>query len=219
MKRGLLLLGALTLVSLLVVLNGCILQTTEITIVVGDFVCTSFEESHDSENYMDETVTVDDSFFEDLDEILADNGLTKDDIEEVSVIGVYYQVVTGPTPPPAPATGWTVSGRIWIEVDGGGRELIATSPPIVLTEPMADPVQITTDDAGLAELNAAVNAYLTTANPGSYPTIVFTADREAGDISPTPTPGSPFTLTWNGCLSMRVAFTEEYDIYDMFPGE
>ena len=136
MKKGLLLLGALTLVSLLVGLNGCILQTTEITIVISDFACTSFEEHHDSENYTDETATVDDSFFTDLDGILDDNGIPKDAVESVSVVGVYYQVVTGPTNPP-----WTVSGRIWIEVDGGGRELIATSPPIVLTGPMTDPVQ------------------------------------------------------------------------------
>lgn len=214
MKKGLLLLGALALASLLVGLNGCILQTTEITIVVSDLVCTSFEEDHNSENYTDETVTVH-TLFDDLDGILADNRLTKDDIESVSVDGVYYQVVTGPTPPPAPATEWTVSGSIWIEVNGGGPVLIATYQPVELTGPMTDPVQIDTDDAGLAELNAALEAYRT----GSYPTIVFTADREAGGISPTPTPESPFTMTWNGCLSMSVDFTEEYDIYDMFPGE
>ena len=214
MKKGLLLLGALALVSLLVGLNGCILQTTEITIVISDFVCTGFEENHDSENYTDETVTVDDSFLEDLDEILADNGMTKDDVEDVSVVAAYYQVVTGPTNPP-----WTVSGRIWIEVNGGGPVLLATYPSVVLTGPMIDPVEIETEEAGLAELNVALSAYLAAAGPGDYPTLVFTADREAGDISPSPTPGSPFTMTWNGCLSMRVEFTEEYDIYDMFPGE
>ena len=214
MKKGLLLLGALALVSLLVGLNGCILQTTEITIVISDFVCTGFEENHDSENYTDETVTVDDSFFADLDEILDDNGVSKDNVEDVSVLGAYYKVVTGPTNPP-----WTVSGRIWIEVNGGGPVLLATYPSVVLTGPMIDPVEIETEEAGLAELNVALNAYLAAADTGSYPTIVFTADREEGDISPTPTPGSPFTMTWNGCLSMRVDFTEEYDIYDMFPGE
>lgn len=218
MKKVFPLLGALMLVSLLVGLNGCILQTTEITIVITDFVCTGFEENHDSENYTDETVTFDDSFFDDLDAILADNDMTKDDIEGVSVVHVYYQVVTGPTDPPAPATNWTVSGRVWIEVDGGGPVLIAAYQDVVLTGPMADPIAIDTDPAGLAELDAALEAYLAAA-PGSNPTIVFTADRETGDIDPSPTPGSPFVMTWNGCVSMRVDFVEEYDIYDLFPGE
>jgi hypothetical protein len=215
MKKVFPLLGALMLVSLLVGLNGCILQTTEITIVITDFVCTGFEENHDSENYTDETVTFDDSFFDDLDAILADNDMTKDDIEAVSVVGVFYQVTDGPTAPPAPATNWTVSGRIWIQVDGGPLVLIAEYQPIVLTGPMTDPVAIDTNDAGLAALDAALEDYLA----GGYPTIVFWADRETGDIDPTPTGVSPFIMEWNGCVSMEVDFVEEYDIYDLFPGE
>lgn len=217
MKKGLLLLGALVLVSLLVGLNGCILQTTEITIVITDFVCTGFEENHDNENYMDEIVMVGDAFFDVLDTILEDNDMTKDIVADASVVGVYYQVVAGPTNPP-----WTISGRIWIEVDGGGPVLIATYQNVALTEPMADPMQITTVEAGLAEVDAALDAYLAAANPGNYPTIVFTADREAGDISPTPGPAEndeDLVMTWNACLAMRVDFTEEYNIYDMFPGE
>ena len=210
MKKVLPLLGVLMLASLLVGLNGCILETTEITLVITDYVCTGFEENHDSENYTDETVTFDDDFFDELDEILDDNDMTKDDIDGVSVVGVYYQVVTGPTNPP-----WTVSGRIWIEVDGGGPVLLATYQSVVLTGPMADPIAITTVEAGLTALNAALEDYLA----GGYPTIVFTADRETGDIDPSPSALAPFVMTWNGCVSMRVDFVEEYDIYDLFPGE
>ncbi len=218
MKKTLPLLGALMLVSLLVCLNGCILQTRTITITVTDLICTGFEEEHDDENYTDATITFDDVVFEEMDEILADNDMTKDDVEQVSVIGVYHQVVTGPTPPPAPATGWTVSARLWVEVDGGEPTLIASYRDIVLTVPMVEPARITTNDAGLAVLNAALEDYLSEDNPGNYPTIVFHADRETGDISPSPTEESPLIMTWNGCLSIRADFTEEFDIYDMFPG-
>ena len=53
MKKFLPLLGATLLLGLLIGLSGCILETTELTIVVSDFACTRFEEEHYNENYTD----------------------------------------------------------------------------------------------------------------------------------------------------------------------
>ena len=214
MRKVLPLLGAMALLSLLVGLSGCVLETKTLTIVITDYVCIGFEENHDDENYTDDTVTFDDSFFEDLDALLADNDMTKDDVEAVSVVGVYYQVTAGPTNPP-----WTVAGRIWIEIDGGGQVLLAEYEDLLLTGTMADPIRIRTFDPGLAVFNVALETYLSESNPGNYPVIVFTSDREQGDIDPSPTLGAPFVMSWNGCLSMRVDFTEEYDVFDLFPSD
>jgi hypothetical protein len=214
MKRVLLLLGAIALVGLLACLSGCILHTRTLTIVVTDLVCSEFREDHDDENYMDETETVDDDFFEQLDVILADNDLSKDDIESVDVTGAYYKVKTGAANGP-----WTVSGRIWVQVDGGALVEICSYQSVVLTGPMAEAERIETNEAGLDVLVAALEQYLATDNPGMYPTITFYADREVGDISPSPTEMIPFVCTWDGCLSMEVNFTEEYDVYDLFPSD
>lgn len=219
MKKTLLLLGALILVSFFACGNGCILHTRTLTIVVTDYVCTGFEENHDDENYTDDTVSVDQAFWEDLDAILADNDMTKADIEGASVSGVYYQVITGPTSPPPPDTEWTVSGMIWVEVDGGGPVLIATYQSVALSGPMAEPMRITTVQAGLDVLDDAIVAYLEAGDPGDYPELVFYADHETGDIDPSPTGDHPLIMTWDGCLSMRIDFTEEYDAYDMFPAD
>jgi hypothetical protein len=219
MKKALLLIGALVLVSFFACGNGCILHTREITIVVTDYVCTGFDENHDDENYMDETVSFDDTFWEDLDAILAENELTKDDIEGANVAGVYYQVITGPTPPPAGFTEWTVSGRIWVELDGGGPVLIATYQSVGLSAPMAAPMRITTVQTGLDVLDAAMVQYLTADDPDDYPDLVFYADRETGDINPSPSEAFPFVMTWDGCLSMRIDFIEKWDVYDMFPAD
>jgi len=214
MKKVLLLLGAIALLGLLACLSGCILHTRTLTIVVTDYVCTGFEENHDDENYMDETETVDDSFFEDLDNILADNDLTKDDIESVDVVGAYYKVTSGAANGP-----WTVSGKVWVQVDGGALVVIAEYQSVVLTGPMAEPMRITTNQDGLDVLVAALEQYLAASDPGGYPTITFYADRELGDISPSPTELIPFVCTWDGCLSMEVNFIDEYDVYDLFPGD
>jgi hypothetical protein len=218
MKKALLLLGAIVLVSFFACGNGCILHTRDITIVVTDYVCTGFTENHDDENYMDDTVSLDEDFFEDLDYILADNELTKDDIENATVAGVYYKVLTGPTPPPPGFTEWTVSGRIWVSIDGEDSELIAEYQSVLLSGP-TDYIRIMTDDDGLDVLENAIDAYLLEDDPDDYPEIVFHADRETGDINPSPSEAYPFVMEWHGCLSMRIDFVEEFDVYDMFPAD
>jgi hypothetical protein len=214
MKRSVGLLGAVALLGLLVSLSGCVISTRTLTIVVTDFVCTGFEENHDNENYTDEVVTVDDTFFEDLDNVLADNDLSKEDVEAVEVVGAYYQVTDGPDYGP-----WTVSGKVWVSIDGAPKVLIVTYQSVVVTGPMAHPIRVETVQAGLDELNAALETYLAATNPMDYPTIEFIADRATGDIDPSPSPEEPLVMNWDGCLSMRVDFTEEYDVYDLFPGD
>ena len=113
---------------------------------------------------------------------------------------------------------FTSSKVPWVEIDDGPMVLIATYQSVVLTGP-TDYIRIDTVDAGLAALDAAMEQYLAAASPIDYPTIVFYSSRELGDIDPSPTAQEPFIMTWDGCLSMRVDFTQEYDIYDVFPGE
>lgn len=218
MKKFLPLLGATLLVGLLVGLSGCILETTELTIVVADFVCTGFEEEHYNENYTDGVESLDDSFLTDLDVILLENELTKADIESVAVVGVYYRVRENPDPtdPPLPATEWNVSGVVGVSVDGSMPPVVIASYQHVLLSGPTDYIRIETEAAGLAVLDDAIAQYLGAAGPWEYPEIVFYSGME--DIDPSPTAGDPFIMTWDGCLSMRVAFTEEYETYDLFPG-
>jgi len=216
MKKFLPLLGATLLVGLVIGLSGCILETTELTIVVSDFACTTFEEEHYNENYTDGVASLDDSFFEDLDVILLENELTKADIESVSVVGVYYKVLTGPTDPPLPALEWDVSGVVGISIDGGMPPVVIASYQHVSLSGPTDYIRIETLPSGLAVLDDAIAQYLDAAGPWEYPDITFYSGME--NIDPSPTAGDPFIMTWDGCLSMRVAFTEEYETYDLFPG-
>jgi hypothetical protein len=217
MKKALLLIGALVLVGFFACGNGCILHTTSLTIVVTDYVCTGFEENHDDENYTDDNVSVDETFWEDLDGILADNDMTKADIEGASVSAVYYRVISGPTSPPPPDTAWTVSGRIWVVIDDEDPELLAEYQSVVLTGPTGY-IRIMTEDDGLDVVDAAIEAYLAASDPDDYPELTFSADREVGGIDPSPTVAHPFVMEWQGCLSMSINFIDEYDVYDMFPG-
>jgi hypothetical protein len=212
MKKALLLVGAIVLVSFFACGNGCILQTRELTIVVTEFVCSEFNENHDDENYMDEIVDVTQDFWEDLDGILADNGMTHDDIIEAEVLGIFYKITEGPTNPP-----WDVAGRFWVNVDGT-EELIADYQFETLTGP-TDYIELDPVQDGLDLLSAALEQYLTATDPSEYPVVFFKADRETGDIDPSPSPAEPFVMTWHGCLQMRVDFVEEFDVYDMFPAD
>ena len=214
MKKALLLLGVLILVSFFACGNGCLLHTKKLTIVVTEFVCSEFVEEHTDENYMDEIVDVPQDFWEDLDAILADNGMTHADIVDTEVLGVYYRVVEGPTNPP-----WDVAGRFWVNVDGT-EELIAAYQTETLTGPTGY-IELIAEQAGLDLLTDALQQYLDATGPAGYPDIFFKADREFVDIDPSPGPGPDeiFEMTWHGCLQMRVDFTEEFDVYDMFPGD
>lgn len=212
MKKALLLLGALILVSFFACGNGCILQTRELTIVVTELVCSEFTEDHNDENYMDEFVDVTADFWEDLDAILTDNGMTHEDIIEAEVLGIYYKIITGPTNPP-----WDVAGRFWVNVDGT-EELIADYQFETLTGP-TDYIELIPVQDGLDLLTAALQQYLTATDPSGYPDVFFKADRETGDIDPSPSPERVFQMVWHGCLQMRIDFVEEFDVYDMFPAD
>jgi len=212
MKKALLLISALILVGFFACGTDCIIHTRELTIVVTEFVCSEFTEDHNDENYMDEIVEVTPEFWEDLDDLLADNGMTHGDILDAEVLGIYYKVITGPTNPP-----WDVAGRFWVNVDGV-QELVADYQFETLTGP-TDYIELVPVQDGLDLLTDALQQYLAATDPSGYPTVFFTADRETGDIDPSPSPERVFQMTWHGCLQMRIDFTEEFDVYDMFPAE
>jgi hypothetical protein len=213
------LVGALVLVSFFACGNGCVIETRELTIVVTDYVCTKYEEEHYDENYMDPMETVTETFWQDLDDVLAENDMTKDDVEGASVSGVYYRVLEGPTAPPPGYTEWTVSGRILVQLGDDIPVLIARYQSVALTEGMGSPdsdyFRIMTEDAGLDVLDLALEQYL----DGGYPEVTFYSDHEVDDIDPSPSGDWPFVMDWEGCLSMRIDFVEEYDVYDMFPAD
>jgi hypothetical protein len=206
MKKVLLLLGALIVVSFFACGNGCILHTKELEIVITDRACIQFDEHHTSENY---TTPGQESLFEDLDQLLDDHDLTRSQVIEAGLISATYQVLTL-----AGSHDWTVQGTIWVGYDDD--EAVVVNPTIEsLSSAMADPVAADLNQDGVDLINAAIADYLN----GMNPVLSFWVDYETGDVDPTPTLADPLDFAWEGCLKLYVDFVDTLDVYDMFPAD
>jgi hypothetical protein len=206
MKKALLLLGALIVVSFFACGNGCILHTRELEIVVTDRACIMFNEFHTSENY---TTPGAENLFEDLDELLADHGLARSDVIEAGLISATYQVLTLEG-----STDWTVQGTMRVSYDDA-EAVIVNPTSQSLMGAMAAPVPADLNSDGVDLINEAIADYLA----GLNPVVEFWVEYGTGDVDPAPTAGNPLEFTWEGCLKLYIDFIEELDVYDMFPAD
>lgn len=187
--------------------TGCILDEKAIELVFKNVACVDFEEYHESEVFTTpETVDVAD----DIDDALADQGLTRADILEANLLGATYQVTDFDTE----HDDWEISGSITVRrvdiSDGPDTILVYTSQSIEAAMP--DPVFATLHADGVGLFNRALDDYI----GGSDPILEFSVNN--GDVEPDPDGDDPLVFDWRACLKMYVIVDEEYEVPDVFGG-
>lgn len=196
--------------SLLIGATGCILDEKVIDIVFKNSTCMTFEEYHVTEEFTTpEVVDVTD----DIDDALADQGLTRDDILEASLIGGSYQVTVFDH-----EHDWVLSGHISVRrtdiSDGPDTLVVYTSQSLEAAMPA--PVYAVLHGDGVALFNRALDDYL----DGDHPILEFTVHNGEveGPLGQDPSELDPLDFVWEACLRMYVIVEETYEVPDVFPG-
>jgi len=194
---------ALLLVGLALSGSDCILEEKVIQLVVLGESCTDeFDEYHTTDNWTTpRTYDVSDE----LDEILEDNDIHKDQIISAEIVSATYMVTE------APVHDWLLSGTITIEY-GTEYETIVNYTNQSLWEIDGVAKYADLNEDGVDVFHHAVRDYLEGASP------VLTFAVENGDVDPDPSGADPIDFKWVACLKIYVIVEEEYDWPDVFRG-
>ncbi|MBD3368016.1 MAG: hypothetical protein GF405_07580 [Candidatus Eisenbacteria bacterium] len=192
--------------SLLVGATGCILDEKVIELVFKNSTCMDFEEYHETEVFTTPEVV---DVADDIDDALADQNLSRDDLLDAKLIGGTYQVTDFQH-----THDWDISGTITVRrtdiSDGPETIVIYTSQS--LEDAMPAPVTAQLDSAGVALFNRALDDYLNWEDP----ILEFSVNN--GDVEPNPSAQDPLEFDWTACLKMYIIVDETYEVPDVFGG-
>ncbi len=194
---------ALLLVGLAVGGSDCILEDKVVQLVIlGDACTDEFDEYHTTDNWTTpDTYDVSD----DLDQILADNGIDKDQIISAKLISAAYMVTD------APVHDWDLSGTITVEYDSGEQVIVDyTNQSLWEIDGVAKYADL--NEAGVEVFNGAIEDYLNGLSP------VLTFRVRNGDVTPTPDGEDPIDFKWVACLKIYVVVEQDYEWPDIFRG-
>lgn len=201
MKKNLTWVVALLLVGLALGGSDCIFEEKVIQLVILGESCTDeFDESHVTDNWTTpRTYDVSDE----LDDILADNDIDKDQIISAEIISATYMVTE------APVHDWDLSGTITVDYNSGPETIVNyTDQSLFAIDGVAAYADL--NQAGVDEFHEAIQSYLA----GSSPVLTFAVEN--GDVDPNPSEQDPIEFKWIACLKIYVIVEEAYDWPDIF---
>jgi hypothetical protein len=191
----------LILLLVFVVMGGvsCILEDKVIEIVLTGTTCATFHENEDSENFTTpETL----DYGDEIEDILADNGISRDDIVSAVVVGGMYTVTAF-----SHTHDWTCSGEITVRRDAGPDMTLIEYTSVSLMATLGVDVTADLEPGGVTILDDALQDFLAGANP----VLTFTVVSETGDVDPDPSPSDPLVFDWKACITIHVTMDEDFE--------
>jgi hypothetical protein len=196
---------ALLLIGLLLGGAGCVLEDKVIELVVTGQTCADFEENEDSANW-NHPVPV--NYAEQIDEILADNGLNRTDINLAKVKKATYTVLDF-----SHTHDWNVSGTITVErVDKPqGPFALVNYTDQSLEAALGVDIPAELNEDGVDLLNEALQDYID-GMQHAFPELIFEVVNDG--VSPEPTFQDPIVFDWEACIHIQVVVDEEVTLPD-----
>ena len=196
--------AALVLVLALAGLSGC-LEDRETEIVLNDENCETFEEDQTSENFTTPRVI---GIGEELEQLLADNDASREDILEAHLVSVSYEVTEF-----LQDHGWELSGTITVErldITGSPDTLVIYDTLTVSEAIVGEKTYVELHPEGVATIEQAMADFIA----GGYPILRITIMN--GEVDPSPSVADPIDFTWEFCLFIQVISTLETEILQVF---
>ena len=191
-------------------LGGCLLEDRDVQIVLNEDFCSSFPEDHASETWTSNKTI---ELGEDLDQLLADNDISLDQIDSIFVSGGNYDVIEYTVID----HDWLINGTITIErtdVSGSGPVTLVTgSAKSIETEYASGPQTVPLEPAAVAMINQALYDYL---NTGATPE--FEISVVMGEVSPSPSTEDRIIFEWQACILVQVLSTLDFEIVNWIGG-
>jgi hypothetical protein len=205
MNRTMRLITVSALAAVVAIGTGCILEDTDVQIVIKDVYCLTFEENHESATFVTPR-TID--LAEKLDEALAENDVDREDLVRGAMIVATYQV-TDP-----PVHDWTLTGAITVERTdiADGPETVIDYASQALSDCTDEPVFADLNEDGVELINDAIDDYIA----GMNPVLLFKVVNSA--CSPTPSSGNPLVFDWEACVFYYAVIEKTLEVVDPFPG-
>lgn len=195
MKKHLLIFGVFV-IALLVSGESCLLEEKVIEIVIQEESSAVFATYETIDNF---TTPATINYGDEIDQILSDNGYTRDDIESAVVQSAAKGVVSVEG-----STAWVIDGDVDLTYNGQTAKLITyTSADILALVGAKDPQPLNV--AGVNLLNQALQDFLDGGNP------VLTLNAN-GNIEPDPTVGNPLDMDWKVWITVSITMTETLEV-------
>lgn len=183
-------------------LGGCLLEDREVEVVLNDEHCEEFVEYHITENYTTPAVI---ELGEDLDSLLADNDVSRDQLVDAFLVSGFYEVKEF-----SHTHDWKISGIIAVEridITGVGPDTLIVYTELELKDALGDKRPVMLHKDGVAIVNQAMDDYIAGGNPVLQLTVVN------GDVEPPPNAGDPLSFTWDACLNVQLIVTIDTEVF------
>jgi hypothetical protein len=189
-------------------LGGCLLEDREIEIVLNDEFCYDFDEYHTTENYTTPAIL---ELGVDLDSLLVDNDISRDQIIDVALVSGSYKIEEF-----SHTHDWEISGIITVErldISGAGPDTLIIYHDISLEDELGIKTFVPLHADGVGIINQALDDY----RDGSHPVLQVTVVN--GAVGPTsPTVSDPLDFVWEACINVQVIATIETEIVNWLGG-
>ena len=207
MKKVLTAIALMIPIVLALGLGGCLLEDREIEIVLNDEFCYDFDEYHTTENYTNPAVI---ELGEDLDSLLVDNDIIRDQIVDVFLVSGSYKIDEF-----SHTHDWEISGIITVErldISGVGPDTLIVYHEISLEDELGITTFVPLHADGVGIINQALDDY----RDGSSPVLRVTVEN--GEVEPSPTVSDPLDFIWKACINVQVIATLDTEIVNWLGG-
>jgi hypothetical protein len=186
---------------------SCIMEEKIVELVLTNSTCGDFSHDDDSIAFVDSATVI---LGDELDEILADNGASREDITDILIVRAHYEV----TDFDDPGHDWTIRGLITVErtlptTDGPDTLVNYTSQSIRQALHNRTPVKL--NSKGVRIVADAVEIYKTT---GQTVELKFKVQNES--VAPPLEPPEKITFSWNACIILQVLVEMDFEMPDPF---
>ena len=184
-------------------LGGCLLEDREVEVVLNDEHCEEFVEYHTIENYTTPAII---ELGEDLDSLLVDNEVSRDQLVDAHLVSGFYEVKEF-----SHTHDWELTGVITVErldIPGVGPDTLIVYSKISLENELGIKTLVDLHKDGVAIVNQAMDDYILGVNPTLQLTVV------SGEVKPPPSGDDPLDFMWEACLNVQVIFTIDTETVD-----
>jgi hypothetical protein len=184
--------------------GGCIMADRVVEIVLNDSTCAGWSENHTSANYTSDAMV---DYANELEQILEDEDLSREDIVSAHLVRVSYGVTEF-----SHTHDWTVSGSVTVrraDISDGPAVLFDyanLSVEAALGQDLPVPLQA----GGVGVVNRALADFI----EGGSPVLVFRVVNSG--VVPPPSVADPIRFDWLACVHIQVITSMDVEVPDPF---
>ena len=196
----------LLLLGLVTALSNCIMEDRAVELVLNDRTCPEFTTDEDTVSFALPPVEV--NYASELDSILRDNGVEREELVSANLVSVLYGVTSFDQ-----AHDWTITGAITVErfdIADGPATLVDYASYPISSAAVGIETSLGLNSAGVGVMNRALSAFLA----DSLPVLIFTVNNSG--VSPKPSKTDRIIFDWKACLSMQIVTKADIEVPDPF---